>query len=93
MYIEIEKIANDGLSSAYYEFYITADYRDSIPIRLNAYQARTKPTKRHGWRVGNKYHRLMQGASNLNRADVPIPDTIISEAISLAASKIVWKDV
>lgn len=93
MYVEIEKISEDGLSSTYYEFYVTAEYYKDIPMCLNAYQERERKTRRHGWQVGNKYHRLEVRHSNLERSLIVVPETIITEAISKVASSIVWKDI
>jgi hypothetical protein len=95
MNIEIERVADDGLSRRVWCFSLT----DRAEIILSDFSAEVRETKRHKWRQGGPRFCGRGGADHrygewIPRGDVPLPDDVASEATAavLANLKVIVPD-
>ena len=76
MYIEISKESEDRLSSKFYRFWISSEYRPVLQMILDTYAERTRRTTRCKWVNDNLYSRLDSRSSNIMQQEVRIPEAV-----------------
>jgi len=76
MYIEISKESEDRLSSKFYRFWISSEYRPVLQMILDTYAERTRRTTRCKWVNDNLYARLDSRSSNIMQQEVRIPEAV-----------------
>ena len=79
MYIDVERINEDKLSSVLFRFWISTEYGPTLRMILDVYAERTRRTKRCKWVNDKIYSRLDRRNSNLEHYDVRIPESVEKE--------------
>lgn len=65
-----------------FTFYFDVGISTRVTLRLNAYYRRTRPTKRHGWKVIQKWSTFDTRTNTMQWEDVPLTDSEIDNAKS-----------
>jgi hypothetical protein len=86
----VDRTSDDGLETQIWQFESMIPY-SSEPAKLvvAVYGIGTRKTRRHKWDWHYRYERGMRQRSNMKAEQVPLPDDVKAEALSLFMDSVV----